>query len=72
MPFAWAMLMSTALLSAAAVAPATLVDHPIVSGLAPLYLDGEGWTASNHGGPQVGYMSMSNHNMPAVRWCASL
>ena len=30
----------------------TLVDHPIASGIAPIYLDGD-WTATNSGGPEA-------------------
>jgi hypothetical protein len=30
--------------------PATLVDHPIISALAPVYLDGSNWTASSNPG----------------------
>ena len=29
------------------IAPPTLVDHPIASGVSPLYLDGSSWTATN-------------------------
>ena len=34
--------------------PTTLVDHPIASGLQPVYFDGGSWTASSAGGPQDG------------------
>jgi hypothetical protein len=39
--------------------PSTLVDHAIASGIPPLYLDGDGWTATNIGGPQEGIPSIN-------------
>ena len=42
-------LLAVALPRAAAAEP-TLVDHPLASGVVPVYLDGD-WEASNAGGP---------------------